>query len=182
MNRNVDQPYKYIATWVIDEWTKIGLHVTQKVLPTGPFFEALRNNAFDVTLDFNCQGLVNPLMDVGKFLPHSVYTENYGNYDDQKDIDLYQAMLHETDFTKQRALMREYETYVLDTQAHDVHDAVVGTHRALPLLREGLEDQPESLRQPGSRDDLARQVTPPGRCASRAPARCLGCAKGGSGQ
>ena len=118
LNRNVDQPYKYIATWVIDEWSKIGLKVTQKVLPTGPFFDALRNNAFDVTVDFNCQGLVNPLMDVGKFLPHSVYTENYGNYEDQKDIDLYQAMMHETDPTKQRALMREYETYVLDTQAH----------------------------------------------------------------
>jgi peptide/nickel transport system substrate-binding protein len=118
MNRNVDQPYKYIATWVIDEWSKIGVKVTQKVLPTGPFFDALRNNAFDVTVDFNCQGLVNPLMDVGKFLPHTVYTENYGNYEDQKDIDLYEAMMHETDPTKQRALMREYETYVLDTQAH----------------------------------------------------------------
>jgi peptide/nickel transport system substrate-binding protein len=118
LNRNVDQPYKYIATWVIDEWSKIGVHATQKVLPTGPFFDALRNNAFDVTVDFNCQGLVNPLMDVGKFLPHSVYTENYGNYEDQKDIDLYQALLHETEPTKQRVMMREYETYVLDTQAH----------------------------------------------------------------
>ena len=72
------------------------------MLPTGPFFDALRNNTFDVTVDFNCQGLVNPLLDIGKFLPHSVYTENYGNYEDQKDIDLYQAMLHETDPAKQR--------------------------------------------------------------------------------
>jgi peptide/nickel transport system substrate-binding protein len=118
LNRNVDQPYKYIATWVIDEWSKVGLHVTQRVLPTGPFFDALRNNNFDVTVDFNCQGLVNPPMDVGKFLPHSVYTENYGNYEDQKDIDLYDAVLHETDPAKQRVRMREYETYVLDTQAH----------------------------------------------------------------
>jgi peptide/nickel transport system substrate-binding protein len=118
LNRNVDQPYKYIATWVIDEWSKVGLHVTQRVLPTGPFFDALRNDHFDVTVDFNCQGLVNPPMDVGKFLPHSVYTENYGNYEDQKDIDLYQAVLHETDPAKQRVAMRAYETYVLDTQAH----------------------------------------------------------------
>jgi peptide/nickel transport system substrate-binding protein len=118
LNRNVDQPYKYIATWVIDEWSKVGLHVTQRVLPTGPFFDALRNNNFDVTVDFNCQGLVNPPMDVGKYLPHSIYTENYGNYEDQKDIDLYQAVLHETDPVKQRVRMREFETYVLDTQAH----------------------------------------------------------------
>jgi hypothetical protein len=59
-------------------WSKFGLHVTQHVLPTGPFFDAPRNNAFDVTVDFNCQGLVNPLMDVGKFLPHSVYTKTTG--------------------------------------------------------------------------------------------------------
>ncbi len=73
------------------------------MLPTGPFFEALRNNDFDVTLDFNCQGVVNPLLDVGKFLPHTVYTENYGNYEDQKEIDLYQKMLHETDLKKVRS-------------------------------------------------------------------------------
>src|SRR5215813_14256741 len=37
LNRNVDQPFKYVATWLIDEWSKIGLHVTQRVLPTGPW-------------------------------------------------------------------------------------------------------------------------------------------------
>jgi peptide/nickel transport system substrate-binding protein len=119
-NRNIDQPYKYLATWVIDEWSKIGLKVTQKVLPTGPFFEGLRSGSFDVTVDFNCQGLVNPLLDVGKYLPHGVYSENYGNYEDPKAIDLYQATLHETDPVKQRFLMRDYETYVLDTQAHAI--------------------------------------------------------------
>ncbi len=119
-NRNVDQPYKYIATWVIDEWSKIGVKATQKVLPTGPFFDGLRAGTFDVTVDFNCQGLVNPLMDIGKYLPRSVYAENYGNYEDQKVIDLYQAILHETDAAKQRSLMREYETHVLDTQAHAI--------------------------------------------------------------
>ena len=119
-NRNVDQPYKYIAAWIIDEWSKIGLKVTQKVLPTGPFFEGLRSGNFDVTVDFNCQGLVNPLLDIGKYLPHTVYEENYGNYEDQKVIDLYQAVLHENDSVKQRSLMREYETYVLDTQAHTI--------------------------------------------------------------
>jgi len=24
LNRNVDQPFKYVATWLIDEWSKIG--------------------------------------------------------------------------------------------------------------------------------------------------------------
>ena len=31
LNRNVDQPYKYVGTWLVDEWSKIGVKVTQKV-------------------------------------------------------------------------------------------------------------------------------------------------------
>ena len=120
LNRNIDQPYKFNGTWVIDELSKIGLRVTQRVLPTGPYAEALRSGDFDLTLDGDCQNVVNPLLDVGKYLPHSVSSENYGNYDDQPEIDLYNKMLRETDFAKQRALMREFEKEVLDTQAHEV--------------------------------------------------------------
>ena len=46
LNRNVDQPYKFNGIWVIDEWSKIGMHATQRVLPTGPYDEALRQRRF----------------------------------------------------------------------------------------------------------------------------------------
>jgi peptide/nickel transport system substrate-binding protein len=118
LNRNVDQPYKFVATWLIDEWSKIGLQATQRVVPTGPFYDGLRHGTFDVTIDFNCQSVVNPLLDIAKFLPRSVYPENYGGYEDQKEIDLYQQLLRETDPAAQRALIREFEKYVLDTEAH----------------------------------------------------------------
>src|SRR6516165_8218161 len=35
LNRNIDQPYKFVGTWLIDEWSKIGLRVNQRVVPTG---------------------------------------------------------------------------------------------------------------------------------------------------
>jgi peptide/nickel transport system substrate-binding protein len=120
LNRNVDQPYKYNATWVIDEWSKIGLHVTQRVIPTGPWFEALRQGNFDVGVTGNCQSVVNPLLDVQRYLPGSVYAANYANFDDPEEVDLYDKMLRETDPAKQRALMRDFEKYVLDTEAHDI--------------------------------------------------------------
>src|SRR6266478_1870780 len=63
LNRNVDQPYKFNGTWVIDEWSKIGVKVTQRVLPTGPFGEAFRSGDFDAGLDGDCQNIVNPLLD-----------------------------------------------------------------------------------------------------------------------
>jgi peptide/nickel transport system substrate-binding protein len=120
LNRTVDQPYKYNGTWVIDEWSKIGLKVTQRVVPTGPWFDAMRKGDFDVVLEGNCNNVPNPPLDVQKYLPRSVFTENYGNYDDQREIDLYQNMLREPDSTKQRALMRDFEKYVLDDQAHEI--------------------------------------------------------------
>jgi peptide/nickel transport system substrate-binding protein len=120
MNRNVDQPYKYVAAFVMDEWSKVGLKVTQRVIPTGPFYEGLRTGNFDVTIDFNCQGVVNPPLDTAKYLPRTVYPENYGNYDDDKAVELYNTMLHEADPAKQRVAMRAYEKHVLDTQAHAI--------------------------------------------------------------
>jgi peptide/nickel transport system substrate-binding protein len=118
LNRNIDQPYKYNATWAIDEWSRIGLHVTQRVVPTGPWFDAMRNGNFDVVLAGNCQDVVNPLIDVQRYLPN--YAANYGQFEDPQELALYDKMLHETDFAKQRALMRDFEKHVLDQQAHEI--------------------------------------------------------------
>jgi peptide/nickel transport system substrate-binding protein len=130
LNRNVDQPYKYVATWLIDEWSKIGLHVTQKVSPTGPWFEAMRRGDFDVVVEAPGYGNVNPPLDVQKVLPGSISGENYGHYDDPHEVDLYNAMLHEIDPQKQRAAMRKFEDYVLDEQAHMVW--ALWWHRIVP--------------------------------------------------
>jgi peptide/nickel transport system substrate-binding protein len=119
LNRNVDQPYKFNGTWVIDEWSKIGLHATQRAVPTGPYEEALRNGDFAVAIDAECQNIVNPLLDGTKYLPHSVSDANYGNYEDPTEIDIYNRMLRETDFSRQRDLMRQLERRVLDTEAHE---------------------------------------------------------------
>jgi peptide/nickel transport system substrate-binding protein len=120
LNRNVDQPYKFNGLWVIDEWSKIGVKVTQRVQQTGPFDEAVRNEDFAAFVDGDCQTIVNPLLDGTKFLPHTVSSSNYGNYEDEPEIEIYNRLLRETDFTKQRELMREFEKYVLDTQVHEI--------------------------------------------------------------
>jgi peptide/nickel transport system substrate-binding protein len=120
MNRNVDQPYKFNGLWVIDEWSKIGVKVTQRVLQTGPFGEAARTGNFDAMVDGDCQNIVNPLADGTKYLPHSVSPSNFGNYEDPEEIDIYNRMLREPDLAKQRELMRAFEKRVLDTEAHEI--------------------------------------------------------------
>src|SRR5271155_3039104 len=130
LNRNVDQPYKYVATWLIDEWRKIGLHVKQRVVPTGPWFEAMRNGDFDVVLEAPGHGMVNPLLDIQKALHPTGDSENYGDYDDPQEVELYDKMLRETDPARQRALMRQFEKLVLDDQAHMIW--VLWWHRIGP--------------------------------------------------
>ena len=78
----------------------------------------MRQGNFDVVLAGNCQSVVNPLLDVQRYLPN--YAANYGQFEDEQGLALYDRMLHETDFTKQRALMRDFEKRVLDDQAHEI--------------------------------------------------------------
>lgn len=120
VNRNVDQPYKFVGIWVIGEWKKIGVNVEQKVVPTGPWFQAMRSGTFDVVVEANCQSVVNPVLDTGKYLPTKVFPENFGQYDDDKSVELYNKMQYETDPKAQRAAMRAYETHTLDTMAHSI--------------------------------------------------------------
>ena len=89
VNRDVDQPYKYLGIWLIDQWSKIGLHVTQNVVPTGPWFAALRSGDFSFSTGGNCHGIVNPVIDVQTWLSHSISSQNYGYYEDPKADGIY---------------------------------------------------------------------------------------------
>jgi len=120
-NRSVDQPYKYYGIWAVDQWSKIGVKVTQRVLPTGPWFQALRDGSFDISTEGNCQNVVNPQADVGKYLPHTIAPWNYGYFDDPQEIEIYNKMLRELDKSKQRELMRQFEKRVLDEQVHSIY-------------------------------------------------------------
>jgi len=130
LNRNVDQPYKYVGAWLIDEWSKIGLHVTQRTVPSGPWYEALRSGNFDVAVEAPGHGIVNPPLDIQKELSASVSAENYGGYEDPAAAQLYEKLLRETDLAKQHALIYEFEKHNLDAEAHQPY--LVWWYRMVP--------------------------------------------------
>jgi peptide/nickel transport system substrate-binding protein len=130
LNRAVDQPYKYVGIWLVDQWSKIGLQVTQRVVPTGPWFAAERSGDFTVVLQANCHSVVNPLIDVQPYLSSSVSKQNYGNYEDPKEQELYEKTLHETDPVKQKQLMFEFSKQVMDTEVHKL--MILWWYRILP--------------------------------------------------
>ena len=116
LNRDVDQPYKYVGIWLVDQWAKIGVKVTQKVAATGPWFQAMRSAQYDAVHYPICRSTVNPLLDVGAYLPSS--DENYGFYDDPQVTAMHDKLLHESDPEKQHALMVDFQKQVMDTEAH----------------------------------------------------------------
>lgn len=117
LTRATDQPYKVVGTWLVGQWRKIGLKVKQKVVPSGPYTDAIRNTGeFQVGIDANCQAVVNPILDVTKFLGSS--GDNNGRYEDPVLEKLWDQMFKENDPEKQRNLMRQYEKRALDEMAH----------------------------------------------------------------
>ncbi|WP_323797382.1 ABC transporter substrate-binding protein [Nisaea sp.] len=115
-NRGVDQPYKVVGTWLIDQWKKIGVQADQWVQPTTPFYATLRKQKdFTISLDFNCQSIVNPIADISKFLPGA--GNNYAEFQDEQLLKWYDELLAEGDEAKQRAIIRKYEKRVLDELA-----------------------------------------------------------------
>jgi len=131
LNRNVDQPYLIVGTWLVDEFSKIGVKVTQKVVPTGPWLDTMRKGDFSVALEANCQNIVNPIADVGRYLPHDRYSENYAYHTDPVQVQIYDKMLHETDPVKARVLMREYENQTIGVGAHQL--MVTWWYRIIPM-------------------------------------------------
>ncbi|MEK9671383.1 MAG: ABC transporter substrate-binding protein [Rhodospirillaceae bacterium] len=118
-NRGVDQPYKVVGTWLIGQWRQVGLNVKQRVQPSPPFYATLRKKKdFDVSIDFNCQSIINPIADISKFLGSA--GNNYGNYKDQELEDLYNTLLQTGSEAKQREIIRVYEKRALSDQAHEM--------------------------------------------------------------
>ena len=131
LNRNVDQPYKYVGIWVVDQLSKIGVHATQHVVPTGPWFAAQRSGDFTVNVGANCHSVVNPVIDIQPYLPNSVYKAQYAYYEDPKEVDLYNKVLHETDSKQQHAAMLRFVKHEMDTEAHSTY--LLWWYRRVPL-------------------------------------------------
>ena len=117
LNRGVDQPYKILGTWAIDEWRKIGLDVTQDAVPTPMWYQNLRKTkTHQISTDANCQSVVNPISDVAKFLGGAA--NNYGNYKDPELRKIYEKLVEAATLDEQKKLMRAFEKRAIDEQAH----------------------------------------------------------------
>ena len=116
-NRAVDQPYRLVGTWLIDQWRRIGVKVTQKAVSTGQWYDVYRKTKdYDVGVYATCQSVINPLADTSVWLCSA--TNSYLNCKDPGQDEMFLAMNREPDPAKQRVLMRKFEAYSLDEKAY----------------------------------------------------------------
>jgi peptide/nickel transport system substrate-binding protein len=120
-NRNVAMPYTPVGVFLIDQWRQIGVNVKHDQLETRLYLAAQQrdNPTYDAALDFNCDFMDEPNLQLQKYLSHDRAAINYAQQTDRVLDDLFDKQSGELDKKKRYALLREFEKRALD-QAYTV--------------------------------------------------------------
>jgi peptide/nickel transport system substrate-binding protein len=129
-NRSIPMPYEPIGIWLTDQWRQIGVTVRHQPVESGAYFADLRGGNFEVAHDFRCGYIVEPDLDLSKFLSHENNSTNYSRFNDKILGDLYQKQSRSTDATERKAIIRAFERRLVDEEAHYL--PIVQWHRFVP--------------------------------------------------
>jgi len=129
-NRNVKEPYEVTGVYVIDQWRQIGLNVTHLPQEGGPYFNDFRQGNFETGIDFACDFMDEPDLQLQKFLSADKSSLNYARYKDSMLDDLYEKQSRATNHKERLKLLRQFEKRVLDEQTYQFH--VLWWQRIIP--------------------------------------------------
>jgi len=115
-NRGIPQPYEPIGIWLIDQWRQIGLNVKQEIVEASAYHPMLKRGDFEVAMDFACGFIVEPDLDLGRFVTSS--DANYGKHQDKVIDELYQKQARAVDAEERRKYLRALEKRLLDEEVH----------------------------------------------------------------
>jgi peptide/nickel transport system substrate-binding protein len=129
-NRGIPMPYEPLAIWMIDQWRQIGLNVNQEVIEAAAYYTPLRAGDFQVAMDFQCGYIVEPDLDLYKFISVDKNPANYGRYTDRMLDELYDKQARASNPEERKALIRQFEKRLLDEEAHYI--LTLQWHRIIP--------------------------------------------------
>ena len=130
-NRGTPMPYEPIAIWLIDQWRQVGLNVKQQVIEAAAYYGVLRKpDAFEVAMDFQCGYIVEPDLDIYKFISNDKNHDNYGYYTDRVLDDLYEKQSRATSAAERTKYLRQFERRLLDEEVHYL--MTLQWHRIIP--------------------------------------------------
>ena len=134
LNRNITTPYEPVALFLIDQWKQVGITATHDVKETSAYQADLRAGNFEVALDFNCDFLDEPDLQLAKFWSASGLGKglNFAFYDDATLDKMIDGQSRETDPAKRKALVADIEKYAMDTKAYQY--PVLWWYRIIPYL------------------------------------------------
>jgi peptide/nickel transport system substrate-binding protein len=129
-NRGIPMPYEPMAIWLIDQWRRVGVTVTQQVVEAAAYYQVLRSGDYDVAMDFQCGYIVDPDLDMYKFLSVDRSPSNYGRYLDRELDALYDKQSRATEPEERKHYIRQFETRLFDEEAHYL--MTLQWHRIVP--------------------------------------------------
>ncbi|MBI3028722.1 MAG: ABC transporter substrate-binding protein [Candidatus Rokubacteria bacterium] len=129
-NRGIPMPYEPLAVWMIDQWRQIGLNVKQEVIEAAAYFASLRRGEHEVAMDFQCGYIVEPDLDLYKFVSVDKNPANYSRYKDSVLDDLYVKQSRAVDPEERKKHIRAFEKRLLDEEAHYL--MTLQWHRIVP--------------------------------------------------
>jgi len=127
-NRGIPQPYEPVGIWLIDQWRQIGLNVKQEIVEASAYHPMLKRGDFDVAMDFACGFIVEPDLDLQRFVSNS--DANYGKHKDKVIDDLFTKQARAIDPNERRTLLRAFEKRLLDEEVHVFY--TLQWHRIIP--------------------------------------------------
>jgi len=135
-NRNVAMPYTPVGVFLIDQWRQIGVNAKHEQLETRLYLAAMQKDkaTYDAALDFNCDFMDEPNLQLQKYLSEDRSSINYSGHIDRTLDALYDKQSGELDKKKRFAILREFEKRTFE-QAYVVptiwwHRIIV-THKQL---------------------------------------------------
>ncbi|MBI2219182.1 MAG: ABC transporter substrate-binding protein [Candidatus Rokubacteria bacterium] len=127
-NRGIPHPYEPIGVWLIDQWRQIGLNVKQEFIEASAYHPMLKRGDFEVAMDFACGFIVEPDLDLGRFVSDS--DANYGKHKDKVIDELYLKQGRAVDAEERKKILRQFEKRLLDEEAHIMY--TLWWHRIIP--------------------------------------------------
>ncbi len=118
-NRDVQMPYEPVGVFLVDQWRRIGVNAEHRPQETAQFQGDLRSGNYEVSMDFACDFMDDPDLQLFKYLSSDKSPANYARYKDPVLDELYLKQSRTTDEAERRRLIREFERRVL-TEAYQV--------------------------------------------------------------
>jgi peptide/nickel transport system substrate-binding protein len=118
-----------VGVYVIDQWRQIGVQATHRVLETSPYFAALRSGDFEASIDFSCDFVDEPDLQLTKYVSSDKSPINYCRYTDPVLDELFDRQSQEQNAERRKQLVWEFERRVLGEMAHQV--VILGQVRAV---------------------------------------------------